>query len=79
MLGFFLYIILYLPVVIWIKPHKLEKFMWPAFVGTVATVFGIMAWAVAENGGTAGSLVAPAIAVSSSTRAFRFIQCISSV
>ncbi|PVH71529.1 hypothetical protein DL98DRAFT_434988 [Cadophora sp. DSE1049] len=34
LLGFFLYIILYLPIIIWIKPHKLEKFMWPAFIGT---------------------------------------------
>jgi nucleobase:cation symporter-1, NCS1 family len=47
--------------------------------GTAATVFGIMGWAVARNGGTAGSLVTPAIKVSAATRAFRFIQCISSV
>ncbi|EXJ82047.1 hypothetical protein A1O1_08116 [Capronia coronata CBS 617.96] len=79
LVGFFLYIILYLPVVIWIKPHKLEPFMWPVFVGIVGTVFGIMGWAVATNGGSAGNLVAPAIAVSTSTRAFRFFQCISSV
>ncbi|PVH99763.1 hypothetical protein DM02DRAFT_642803 [Periconia macrospinosa] len=79
LVGFFLYIILYLPVVIWIKPHKLEKFMWPAFIGTVATVFGIMGWAVHVNGGSAGDMVAPAISVSTSTRVFRFFQCISAV
>jgi hypothetical protein len=28
LVGFFLYIILYLPVVIWIKPHRLERWMW---------------------------------------------------
>lgn len=53
--------------------------MWPAFIGTVATVFGIMAWAVHTNGGSAGNLVAPAITLSSSDRGFRFVQCISTV
>lgn len=79
LLGFFIYIILYFPVVIWIKPHKLEPYMWPAFIATVGTVFGIMAWAVSANGGSPGDLVAPAISISSSTRGFRFVQCISSV
>lgn len=53
--------------------------MWPAFIGTVATVFGIMAWAVNKNGGSPGNLITPTIALSTSDRAFRFIQCISSV
>lgn len=53
--------------------------MWPAFLGTIGTVFGIMAWAVSQNGGSAGNMVAPAIEISSSIRAFRFIQCVSSV
>lgn len=79
LVGFFIYIILYLPIVAFIKPHKLEKFMWPAFIGTVATVFGIMGWAIAKNGGSAGSMVTPAINITSATRAFRFIQCISGV
>lgn len=79
LVGFFIYIILYFPVIIWIKPHKLEKFMWPAFVGTIATVFGIMAWTVSTNGGSAGDLVAPAVTLSTSARAFRFVQCVSSV
>lgn len=79
LVGFFLYIILYLPVVIWIKPHKLERFMWPAFIGTVGTVFGIMGWAVARNGGSAGDMVSPALNISAATRGFRFVQCISAV
>ncbi|KAE9978161.1 hypothetical protein BLS_000839 [Venturia inaequalis] len=77
--GFFIYIILYLPIVIWIKPHKLEKFMWPAFLGTVGTVFGIMAWAIHGNGGSPGDMVAPTITLSAANRGFRFVQCISSV
>jgi NCS1 family nucleobase:cation symporter-1 len=77
--GFFIYIILYLPIVIWIKPHRLEKFMWPAFLGTIGTVFGIMAWAVHGNGGSPGNMVAPTIALSAANRGFRFVQCISSV
>lgn len=79
LVGFFIYIITYLPMIVFIKPHKLEKFMWPAFIGTVATVFGIMGWAVAKNGGSPGNLVSPAIALSASARGFRFVQCISSV
>jgi nucleobase:cation symporter-1, NCS1 family len=79
LVGFFLYIILYMPIVIWIKPHKLEKFMWPAFVGTVGTVFGIMGWAISANGGSPGNIVSPAIQLTAATRAFRFVQCISSV
>ncbi|KAH8657101.1 permease for cytosine/purines, uracil, thiamine, allantoin-domain-containing protein [Tricladium varicosporioides] len=79
LVGFFIYIITYLPMIVFIKPHKLEKFMWPAFIGTVATVFGIMGWAVAKNGGSPGNLVKPAIALSASARGFRFVQCISSV
>src|SRR5690349_13976916 len=70
---------MYFPVIIWIKPHKLEPYMWPAFVGTVATVLGIMGWAVANNGGSTGNLVSPAIAISATNRAFRFVQCVSSV
>jgi len=53
--------------------------MWPAFIGTMGTVFGIMAYAISVNGGSAGNLVSPAVAISSSNRAFRFIQCISTV
>jgi hypothetical protein len=79
MVGFFLYIITYLPVIVFIRPHKLEKFMWPAFIGTVGTVFGIMAWAVHNNSGSAGDLVHPGIAITSSARGFRFVQCISAV
>jgi NCS1 family nucleobase:cation symporter-1 len=70
---------MYLPIVIWIKPHKLEPYMWPAFIGTVATVFGIMGWAISANGGSPGDLVAPAIKLSASNRGFRMVQCISSV
>ena len=78
-LGFFLYIITYLPIIIFIRPHKLEKFMWPALIGTVATVFGIMGWAVLTNGGSAGNMVSPVIALTASNRGFRFVQCISAV
>ncbi|RDW73035.1 putative permease-2 [Coleophoma cylindrospora] len=79
LIGFFLYVITYIPIILFIKPHKLEPFMWPAFIGTVATVFGLMAWAVNKNGGSPGNLITPTIVLSTSDRAFRFIQCISSV
>jgi NCS1 family nucleobase:cation symporter-1 len=53
--------------------------MWPAFIGIVGTVFGIMAWAISGNGGSPGDLVAPAVTLSAANRGFRFVQCISSV
>lgn len=62
-----------------VKPHKLEPWLWPAFIATVATVFGIMGWAISTNGGSAGDLVSPAIQLSATNRAFRMVQCISSV
>jgi len=65
--------------IIFIKPHKLEKFMWPAFIAIVGTVFGIMAWAVHNNGGSAGDMVHPAVTLSASARDFRFVQCVSAV
>ena len=53
--------------------------MWPAFVGIVGTVFGIMAWAVHENGGSPGNLISPTVKLSASARGFRFVQCISGI
>lgn len=53
--------------------------MWPAFVGMIATVFGILGWAIAANGGSPGDLVAPTIRLSASNRGFRIVQCISTV
>lgn len=38
-----------------------------------------MAWAVHNNGGSAGDLVHPGITLSASARGFRFVQCISAV
>jgi len=79
LLGFLLYVFLYLPVVIWIRPHKLEKFMWPTFIATITALFGIMAWAVVANGGSAGNLITPVMKLSAADRGFRFVQCISTV
>lgn len=79
LLGFFLYIIIYIPIIYFVRPHQLEPVMWPAFIGTMAVVFGIMGYAVSSNGGSAGIIVAPVSALSSSDRGFRFIQCISTI
>lgn len=79
LLGFFLYIILYIPLILFIAPHKLAPYMWPAFIGTIGTVFGIMAYAVHSNGGSPGDLVSPTVVLSATDRGFRFVQCISTV
>ncbi|KAH8880225.1 hypothetical protein GQ53DRAFT_891637 [Thozetella sp. PMI_491] len=79
LVGFFVYVIIYIPLVVWVNPNKLDKWMLPAFLLTLGTLFGLCGWAVARNGGTAGSLVAPKVQISSSDRGFRFVQCISAV
>lgn len=79
LIGFFIYVIIYIPLVIWVKPNKLDRWMLPAFLLTIGTLMGLCGWAVARNGGTAGSLVAPKVQISSADRGFRFVQCISAV
>jgi NCS1 family nucleobase:cation symporter-1 len=54
--------------------------MWPAFIGTMGTVFGIMAYAVKVNGGHASlSLIPSEIKLGSSERVFKFFYCISTI
>jgi NCS1 family nucleobase:cation symporter-1 len=56
---------------------KLRKFLYPAVIITAATFLGMLGWVIHQNGGT-GPLIASNIKLTSSQRAFLFVQCISS-
>jgi NCS1 family nucleobase:cation symporter-1 len=43
-----------------------------------ACFIGLLAWSLHANGGT-GNLVAPALVITRTQKAFRMVQCISSV
>jgi NCS1 family nucleobase:cation symporter-1 len=66
-----------MPVVFFVPVHKLRKFLYPSIVITTITLFGILGWAIHENHGT-GPLISSSIKLTSSQKAFTFLQCVSS-
>lgn len=78
LIGFIIFFIIYLPILYFVPPHQLRKCLYPSFIIISATFIGILAWAVAVNGGT-GSLISSQLTLTSSQRAFRMVQCMSSV
>ncbi|KAH8899852.1 hypothetical protein GQ53DRAFT_203189 [Thozetella sp. PMI_491] len=78
LVGFILFIILYFPVIYFIPPHQVQKFLVPNLVVASATLFGIMGWAVHANGGKV-NLVSPSIEVPSSQIGFIMVQGITSI
>ncbi|KAF1994741.1 hypothetical protein P154DRAFT_475473 [Amniculicola lignicola CBS 123094] len=79
LIGFVLFIILYFPIIYFIPAHKIQKLLEVQVMVAAATLLGIMGWAVAENGGSPGNLVAPAIKLTKAEAGFRIIQGITSV
>lgn len=61
-----------------VPPHQIRKFLYPSFIMICACFIGLLAWALHSNGGT-GSLIRSPIVLAKSQRAFRIVQCISSV
>lgn len=78
LIGFVLFIILYFPVIYFIHPHQVQKFLEANLVISTATLLGIMGWAVNANGG-AGNLVQPAVSISRIDASFVMAQGIMSV
>lgn len=78
LIGFVLFILLYFPIIYFVPPHQVQKFLEVNLVISSATLLGIMGWAVAANGG-AGNLVTPAVAVPKSQIGFLMVQGITSV
>lgn len=78
LIGFVLYLVVYAPILAVIRPHQLRIGLYPAFACTVATFVGILIWAVTSNGGV-GDLISSSVELTTSQKAFRFIQCVSSI
>lgn len=78
LIGFVLYCIIFFGVIAVVPPHKIRKCLYPAFAIVATTFIGILAWALASNGGT-GSLISSTLHLSKTQRAFRMVQCISSI
>jgi nucleobase:cation symporter-1, NCS1 family len=53
--------------------------MYPCTLITLCTFFGILGYSIHSNGGEVGSLVKSTIHLSNSQRAFRMVQCVSSI
>lgn len=80
LIGFILYTVLFMPIVYFIKPRVLRFALYPSFFITMAVFLGVLIWGIHINGGTGpASVLAPAMQLTRSQRAFRFIQCASSV
>jgi NCS1 family nucleobase:cation symporter-1 len=79
LIGFVLFILLYFPIIYWVPAYRVQKFLEVQVVIATATLFGIMGYAVSANGGSAGNLIAPAVALSRTEAAFKIVQGITSV
>jgi hypothetical protein len=77
LISFFIYWAFFIPVVLYIPMYKLKNAMYPSIVATAAALFGILGWAIHNNGGTVGSLVS-GVKAGKLDKAFLFMQCVSS-
>ncbi|KAK8089018.1 hypothetical protein PG997_003979 [Apiospora hydei] len=78
LIGFVLFIFLYIPVVYFVPPHQIQRFLVANLLISSATLFGIMGWAVHANGG-AGNLASPPVVISKSQVGFMMVHGITSV
>jgi nucleobase:cation symporter-1, NCS1 family len=78
LVGFILFIVLYFPIIWFVPPHRVQKYLIANLVVSSATLLGIMGWAIAENGGV-GNLVSPQVEIPRSQVGFLMMQGISSV
>ncbi|KAK7907982.1 hypothetical protein PG985_015285 [Apiospora marii] len=78
LIGFVLFVLLYMPVIYLVPPHRIQKLLVANLVISSATLFGIMGWAVHARGG-GGNLVSPANAVPTSQVGFMMVHGITSV
>jgi NCS1 family nucleobase:cation symporter-1 len=57
--------------------HILRRYMYPSIVITTITIFGMLGWALKQNGGL-GPVISSPIQLTSTQYAFLFLQCTSS-
>jgi NCS1 family nucleobase:cation symporter-1 len=77
LISFFIYFVFFVPIVLYVPMHKLKTFLYPSIIFTAAALLGTLGWIVNENGGT-GPLISSPTPASSTTKAFLFLQCVSS-
>lgn len=78
LVGFVLFMCLYFPIIYFVPPHQVQKFLEVNLIISSATLLGIMGWAVSANGGP-GDLVSPAVAIPKSQIGFLMVQGITVV
>lgn len=78
LVGFILFICLYFPIIWFVEPHHVQRFLKANLLVSSATLLGIMGWAIAANGGV-GNLVSPQVDIPKSQIPFLMLQGISSV
>lgn len=79
LIGFVLFIILYFPIIYFVPAWRVQKYLEVSVVIATVTLFSIMGYAVAANGGSPGNLITPAIKLSRTEASFRVVQGITSV
>lgn len=79
LIGFVLFVLLYFPIIYYVPAYKVQKLLEVQVVVATVTLFGIMGYAVSANGGSAGNLIKPAIALTRTEKAFKIVQGITSV
>lgn len=78
LIGFLVFMTVYLPTFYFVKPHNLRWALYPAFIAVGGTFTGLLIWALVSNGGT-GNLISSAVPITKYDKAFRFVQCVSTV
>ncbi|KAF7190566.1 putative permease C29B12.14c [Pseudocercospora fuligena] len=78
LLGFLLYFVFFTPI-IFVRPHKLQKYLYCSVILITLTCFGVLAWAVHTNNGSVGNLVSSSIKISATERRYRMGLGICSV
>ncbi|KAK7970645.1 Ncs1 nucleoside transporter family protein [Apiospora saccharicola] len=68
----------HIPVIYFVPPHRIQRFLVANLAVSSATLFGIMGWAVHARGG-GGNLVSPAVEVPKSQVGFLMVHGITSV
>jgi NCS1 family nucleobase:cation symporter-1 len=80
LIGFLMYFVCYVPIILYVKPFKLRRFLYPGFAIIMTIMFGLLIWAIHGNGGSAGSLISSnPVVMTKSDRGFRIAQCLVSI
>jgi NCS1 family nucleobase:cation symporter-1 len=78
LIGFVLYLMWYIAILAFIRPHRLRPGLYAAFITTIAVLFGILIWAMTANGGV-GNLISSNVQLTAAQKGLRFVQCVSTI